>query len=376
MNRLFSTYENLVKSFHFFNVKAKSSAANQIEVVDLESFLRKYERRLFHFQNIVFWESPLLSSGITLALSLIFYFLSYCTWKFFASLFSLLLILCIGEVWVHQIWPEIAVETPSDDWLPVNERSFSAAEISQKMSLVKENLDRYWKWLINLRREKPSIFCLSTSGILFILMVTTWYISGLTLVYLSLLGVLCGPALVKRAARSPAVQEYVNSLLSLLGTYLAECDEEEEKILPHITEETKKYLDLDCESPASLDSIDPTQNLSELGVSTMPSHEDVCMDGTAGDEFALPHREPAELPAVDLYTPPLSSVSNTSSSASLVSDVLDNEDMEYSCTPTSSSHMNMGMASRGVRQRRHVSSADEDSEFEMIEHDDVNPAKS
>uniref|UniRef100_A0A8D9EG49 Protein FAM134C n=1 Tax=Cacopsylla melanoneura TaxID=428564 RepID=A0A8D9EG49_9HEMI len=185
MNRLFSTYENLVKNFHFGKTKRKNS--DVITVVDLESFLKKHERRLYQVQNIVFWESPILSFGITLIVSLLFYFLSYCTWKFFASLFSILLVLCVGEVWVDRIWPEIAVESPTtDDWLPVNDRSFSAAEISQKMSLVKETLDRYWKWLINLRRDKPSIFCLSTSCILFSLILITWSISGLTLVYFSL----------------------------------------------------------------------------------------------------------------------------------------------------------------------------------------------
>ncbi|KAI5711360.1 hypothetical protein M8J75_016393 [Diaphorina citri] len=174
----------------FGKSKRKNSDGSQIEVVDLDSFLKKHERRLYQVQNVVCWESPLLSFGITLVLTLIFYFLSYCTWKFFASLFSVL--------------------------------SFSAAEISEKMSLVKENLDRYWKWLINLRRDKPSIFCLSTSCILFGLILITWSISGLTLVYLSLLGLLCGPAVVKRATRSRLVQEYVATFTQFLSTYLGE----------------------------------------------------------------------------------------------------------------------------------------------------------
>lgn len=59
----------------------------------------------------------------TLFFSVYFSFLSYCTWKFFASLFSVLLVLCVGEVWVDRIWPEIAVESPTtNDWLPVNDR--------------------------------------------------------------------------------------------------------------------------------------------------------------------------------------------------------------------------------------------------------------
>ncbi|KAL1462620.1 hypothetical protein WDU94_014442, partial [Cyamophila willieti] len=336
----------------------------------------------------------------------VFSFLSYCTWKFFASLFSILLVLCVGEVWVDRIWPEIAVESPTtDDWLPVNDRSLSAAEISQKMSLVKENLDRYWKWLINLRRDKPSIFCLSTSCILFSLILITWSISGLTLVYLSLLGFLCGPALAKRASRSKLVQEYLVNISQIISSYVAESKEDDEKIIPHVTEETKKFLDVDTVDAAPLDSMETLHHLSDLGVSSMPSYDEVCLDslnGETGDEFALHQGEPAELSDAtgldsNLYTPPLSSVSNTSSSASLVSDAataFDNDDQEpeYSSTPTSPpglhfSHLISNMSkslgfpgsvgdgagsSQGqLRKRRNPSSADDDSEFEMIEHEDV-----
>lgn len=374
MNHLYSTYENLVKKFQFGKAKRKRSDS-QIEVVDWESFLKKHERRLYQVQSIVFWESPVLSFGITLVLTLIFYFLSYCTWKLFASLFSVLLLLCVGDLWVDRIWPEIAVESPtSDDWLPVSERSWGAAELGQKMGLVKETLDRYWKWLINLRRDKPSLFCLSTSCILCGLVLVTWSISGLTLLYLSLLGFLCCPALLKRAGQSPLLQEYFASLLHFLG----ENNEEEEKIIPDVTEDTKKFLDVDtCESPASLDVTDSL----DLDLGPMPSHEEVCLDGTAGlEEFALTQGGPAESPEPEL--------SATSSSASLVSDaasVWDQEDQEYPSPSSQSlqlghliSTMSKSLLPGGggqppaqLRKRRSPSSADEDSEFEMVEHDDV-----
>jgi hypothetical protein len=72
MNRLFSTYENLLTKFQFGKSKRKNSDGSQIEVVDLDSFLKKHERRLYQVQNVVCWESPLLSFGITLVLTLIF----------------------------------------------------------------------------------------------------------------------------------------------------------------------------------------------------------------------------------------------------------------------------------------------------------------
>ncbi|ELU13960.1 hypothetical protein CAPTEDRAFT_223286 [Capitella teleta] len=154
------------------------------------------ENCIMSVQSVLVWENPKYSASILLAVSLIFWLAT--TLRIFYLIGVTGAVIVFLDMWFNYIWPEIRVPpSPDEDtegWISIHPHLLSVPEICNHLATAVVSMEDFIEKACRMRKKSRAKFFILSMISLSSLAVFGCYVSGIRLLYISVLAVMLCPA--------------------------------------------------------------------------------------------------------------------------------------------------------------------------------------
>jgi len=264
---------------------------------ELTRKLKPYERYFYLIQDLVTWENPSYSLIFVFLVNLFLWYLKRFELRPYGIFFSTLLIIVIHELWTEHIWPEIRVSKPPpkvEDKVSVSPRKglLSIPELSRYVNCVRAAVSEQLTRLINLRSTQPMAFCMVVCGVCCVTAGIGSVISGFTFLYLVIMGCLTLPGAFIHLV-SPELKAQLHERTQTLLCFLHPTDVSV-NVDDYLPEPSKENLVLLTQAGENSNDLSTPSTEDSSIADIMPPYDESSMDTTDAFSFGMPIKEESD----------------------------------------------------------------------------------